>query len=120
MGDTPGESLGRGTCSLMNFVLAAPLGLLIGSFLNVVAYRLPRGESLVKPRSRCTSCGEEVRPYDNVPVLSWLLLRGRCRFCRVKISARYPALELLTALVFAAVAVVNGLNKELVLSLPFA
>jgi leader peptidase (prepilin peptidase)/N-methyltransferase len=104
----------------MNFAFAAPLGLLIGSFLNVVAYRLPRGESLVKPRSRCTSCGEEVRPYDNVPVLSWLFLRGRCRHCDARISARYPALELLTALVFAAVAVVNGLNEELVLSLPFA
>jgi leader peptidase (prepilin peptidase)/N-methyltransferase len=104
----------------MTFAFAAPLGLLIGSFLNVVAYRLPRGESLVTPRSRCTSCGEEVRPYDNVPVLSWLLLRGRCRFCSVKISARYPALELLTAIVFAAVAVANGLNEELVLSLPFA
>src|SRR4051794_7933930 len=104
----------------MDFALAAPFGLLIGSFLNVVAYRLPRGESLVKPRSRCTSCGEEVRPYDNVPVLSWLLLRGRCRFCGTKISARYPAVELVTAVVFAAVAVVNGLNAELILSLPFA
>jgi leader peptidase (prepilin peptidase)/N-methyltransferase len=93
---------------------------MIGSFLNVVAYRLPRGESLVKPRSRCTSCGEEVRPYDNVPVLSWLFLRGRCRHCDARISARYPALELLTALVFAAVAVANGLNAELALSLPFA
>jgi leader peptidase (prepilin peptidase)/N-methyltransferase len=104
----------------MDFAFAAPLGLLIGSFLNVVAYRLPRGESLVKPRSRCTSCGEEVRPYDNVPVLSWLVLRGRCRHCDAKISARYPAVELVTALVFAAVAVVNGLNAELVLTLPFA
>src|SRR3712207_3024761 len=104
----------------MDFAFAAPLGLLIGSFLNVVAYRLPRGESLVKPRSRCTSCGEEVRPYDNVPVLSWLFLRGRCRHCGTGISARYPAVELVTALVFAAVAVVNGLNEELVLTLPFA
>jgi leader peptidase (prepilin peptidase)/N-methyltransferase len=120
MGDTPGESLGRGTCSLMNFVLAAPLGLLIGSFLNVVAYRLPRGESLVKPRSRCTSCGEEVRPYDNVPVVSWLLLRGRCRHCGAQISARYPAVELVTAIAFAAVALVRGLDTGLLLDLPFA
>jgi leader peptidase (prepilin peptidase)/N-methyltransferase len=104
----------------MDFAFAAPLGLLIGSFLNVVAYRLPRGESLVKPRSRCTSCGEDVRSYDNVPVLSWLFLRGRCRHCGVKISARYPAVELVTALVFAAVAIVNGLNAELLLTLPFA
>jgi leader peptidase (prepilin peptidase)/N-methyltransferase len=104
----------------MDFAIAAPFGLLIGSFLNVVAYRLPRGESLVKPRSRCTSCGEEVRPYDNVPVLSWLLLRGRCRHCGTRISARYPAVELATALVFAAVVVVRGLHAELLLMLPFA
>jgi leader peptidase (prepilin peptidase)/N-methyltransferase len=104
----------------MDFAFAAPLGLLIGSFLNVVAYRLPRGESLVKPRSRCTSCGEEVRSYDNVPVLSWLFLRGRCRHCRAKISARYPAVEIVTAVVFAAVALAGGLNAELVLALPFA
>jgi leader peptidase (prepilin peptidase)/N-methyltransferase len=104
----------------MNFALAAPFGLLIGSFLNVVAYRLPRGESLVKPRSRCTSCGEEVRPYDNVPVLSWLVLRGRCRHCDARISPRYPAVELATAIVFAAVVVARGLNADLALELPFA
>src|ERR671933_2143585 len=104
----------------MDFALAAPFGLIIGSFLNVVAYRLPRGESLVKPRSRCTSCGEEVRPYDNVPVLSWLLLRGRCRHCGVRISARYPVVELATAVVFAAVALVRGVDAELLLELPFA
>lgn len=104
----------------MDFALAAPFGLLIGSFLNVVAYRLPRGESLVKPRSRCTSCGEEVRPYDNVPVLSWLVLRGRCRHCGEGISARYPAVELVTAIVFAAVVVVRGLDANLALELPFA
>ena len=104
----------------MNFAIAAPFGLLIGSFLNVVAYRLPRGESLVKPRSRCTSCGEEVRPYDNVPVFSWLVLRGRCRFCGTSISARYPVVELLTALVFAAVALVRGVDIGLLLDLPFA
>jgi leader peptidase (prepilin peptidase)/N-methyltransferase len=104
----------------MNFALAAPLGLLIGSFLNVVAYRLPRGESLLKPRSRCTSCGEEVRPYDNVPVLSWLMLRGRCRHCGEHISARYPVVEIVTAITFAAVALVRGLDTGLLLDLPFA
>ena len=104
----------------MDFAIAAPFGLLIGSFLNVVAYRLPRGESLVKPRSRCTSCGEEVRPYDNVPVLSWLFLRGRCRHCGEGISARYPAVELVTAVVFAAVVLVRGIDAELALTLPFA
>jgi leader peptidase (prepilin peptidase)/N-methyltransferase len=100
--------------------IAAPFGLLIGSFLNVVAYRLPRGLSIVKPRSRCTTCGEEVRPYDNVPVLSWLFLRGRCRHCGETISARYPAVELVTALVFAAVVVVRGADAGLLLDLPFA
>ena len=63
----------------MNAAIAAPLGLLIGSFLNVVAYRLPRGESLLWPASHCPGCEQPIKPYDNVPVLSWLLLRGKCR-----------------------------------------
>ncbi len=104
----------------MAFALFAPFGLLIGSFLNVVAYRLPRGESLVKPRSRCTSCGTEVRSIDNVPLLSWLFLRGRCRHCSAQISARYPAVELLTAIVFGVVVLARGVDAELVLYLPFA
>src|SRR4051795_4343226 len=104
----------------MDFAIAAPFGLLIGSFLNVVAYRLPRGESLVTLRSRCTSCGEEVRPYDNVPVLSWLVLRRPCRHCGVRISARYPAVELVTAVAFGAVAAVRGFDAGLLLDLPFA
>ena len=104
----------------MNLAFAAPLGLIIGSFLNVVAYRLPRGESLVHPRSRCTSCGNEVRAIDNVPLLSWLFLRGRCRHCKEPISARYPAVELVTAVVFAAVVLARGLSSELLLDLPFA
>ena len=99
---------------------AAPFGLIIGSFLNVVAYRLPRGESLVSPASRCTTCGEEVRPYDNVPVLSWLALRGRCRHCGEGISPRYPAVELLTGLLFAAIVVARGVDTRLFLELPFA
>jgi leader peptidase (prepilin peptidase)/N-methyltransferase len=104
----------------MLLALFAPLGLIIGSFLNVVAYRLPRGESIVKPRSRCTSCGTEVRSLDNVPLLSWLVLRGRCRHCQAQISARYPIVELVTGVVFALVAVVRGLRPELLLDLPFA
>jgi leader peptidase (prepilin peptidase) / N-methyltransferase len=79
-------------------------GMLVGSFLNVVAWRLPRGESLVRPGSRCPGCGTPIRPYDNVPVLSWLLLRGRCRACGVRISPRYPAVEAATAVLYAAVA----------------
>jgi leader peptidase (prepilin peptidase)/N-methyltransferase len=76
---------------------AALFGLLIGSFLNVVAWRLPRGESLVKPRSKCPGCATQLKPYDNVPVLSWLMLRGRCRGCGERISARYPVVEAATA-----------------------
>jgi leader peptidase (prepilin peptidase)/N-methyltransferase len=88
------------------FVAAASavLGLAVGSFLNVVIHRVPRKESVVSPRSRCPGCGTELRNRDNVPVLSWLLLGGRCRTCREPISARYPAVELLTAVVFAVTA----------------
>jgi leader peptidase (prepilin peptidase)/N-methyltransferase len=78
------------------------LGLLIGSFLNVVIWRVPRDESVVRPASHCPSCDAAIRPYDNVPVLSWLLLRARCRDCGAGISARYPAVELLTGAVFVA------------------
>lgn len=80
------------------------LGLLVGSFLNVVVYRVPRGESVVHPRSRCPGCGYELAWYDNVPVLSWVVLRGRCRRCQSPISARYPLVEALTAVVFGLLA----------------
>ena len=95
----------------------AVAGMLIGSFLNVVTWRLPRGESLVRPRSRCPRCETPIRPYDNVPVLSWLLLRGRCRTCKVPISARYPAVEAATAVLYAAVAVGRHGGLDLVLGL---
>jgi leader peptidase (prepilin peptidase) / N-methyltransferase len=85
-------------------VLAALGGLIIGSFLNVVAYRLPRGESLAHPPSRCPWCEAPVKPYDNIPVLSWLLLRGRCRSCGAPISPRYPIIEALTGVLYALVA----------------
>jgi len=71
-------------------VVAALLGAVAGSFLNVVVYRVPRHESLVSPPSHCVGCGAAVRPYDNVPMLSWLMLRGHCRACRAPISLRYP------------------------------
>ena len=83
--------------------VAGLFGLIVGSFLNVVAHRVPRGASLVKPRSACPDCGTPVRPYDNVPVLSWLLLRGRCRDCGTRIDARYPLVEAGTALLWLAV-----------------
>ena len=100
-------------------VLAAIVGACIGSFLNVVIHRLPLGESLVHPRSRCPQCGTEISSLDNIPVLSWLLLRGRCRHCGAGISPRYPAVELLTAVVFAAVVAVRGADDDLLLELPF-
>ncbi|HEY7011038.1 MAG TPA: prepilin peptidase, partial [Jatrophihabitantaceae bacterium] len=83
--------------------LAAVGGLIIGSFLNVVVYRLPRGESLAHPRSRCPHCETQLRAIDNVPVLSWVFLRGRCRYCGAPISARYPLVELTTGALYAAV-----------------
>ncbi|HEX5923921.1 MAG TPA: prepilin peptidase [Baekduia sp.] len=82
---------------------AALFGLLIGSFLNVVAWRLPRGESLVKPRSKCPGCATQLKAYDNIPVVSWLVLRGRCRGCGEKISARYPVVEAVTAALYVLV-----------------
>ena len=85
-------------------VLAGVLGLLVGSFLNVVIHRVPAGLSIVSPGSACPSCAHPVRAYDNVPVLSWLALGGRCRDCAAPISARYPLVELGTGLLFATVA----------------
>ena len=85
-------------------IMAAVLGACIGSFLNVVAWRLPRQESVVRPRSHCPRCGTTLRWDDNIPVLSWLLLRGRCRHCGSGISARYPAVELLCSGLFVAAA----------------
>ncbi len=86
-------------------VLAAVLGLAVGSFLNVVAWRLPRGESLAHPPSACPACGTAIRPRDNVPVVSWLLLRGRCRACAAPISPRYPLVEATTAVLWVAVVI---------------
>lgn len=79
-------------------------GLLVGSFLNVVIHRLPRGESVIWPSSRCPHCSARIAPVDNIPLLAWCRLRGRCRRCRQPISWRYPAVEAGTALVFVAVA----------------
>jgi leader peptidase (prepilin peptidase) / N-methyltransferase len=103
----------------MDFAFAAPLGLLIGSFLNVVAYRLPRGESLAMPASRCAGCDTPIKPYDNVPVFSWLLLRGRCRSCGTAIAWRYPLVELTTAVLMALTVIVVGTNEDVWLGLAF-
>ncbi len=77
-------------------------GLIVGSFLNVCIYRIPRGESVVFPRSHCPGCGAAIRPYDNIPLLSYLLLRGRCRSCGQHVSLQYPVVELVTGLLFYA------------------
>ena len=84
-------------------VVAGVYGLVIGSFLNVVIWRVPRHESIVKPRSHCPSCDTQLATRDNIPLVSWLVLRGRCRHCGTDISIRYPLVELLTGLLFAAV-----------------
>ena len=77
-------------------------GLVFGSFLNVCIYRLPRGLSVVMPGSACPHCGNHIRPYDNIPVLSWLLLGGKCRNCKARITGRYALVELITASLFVA------------------
>jgi leader peptidase (prepilin peptidase)/N-methyltransferase len=96
-------------------MIAALMGAVVGSFLNVVAYRLPRGESLSRPRSRCPQCQTQIRAYDNVPVLSWLALRGRCRSCRAPISGRYPLVEAMTGLLCALVVHDQGLDEDALL-----
>lgn len=88
--------------------LTGLLGLLVGSFLNVVVHRVPAGLSVVRPGSSCPACGTAVAPRDNVPLISWVLLRGRCRHCSVPIPVRYPLVELGTGALFAAVAAATG------------
>ena len=98
-------------------IAAAIGGLLIGSFLNVVAHRLPRGESLLRPRSRCPECQTQLRAIDNVPVVSWVLLRGRCHHCGTSISARYPIVELVTGALYVAVIATQDDAARIVLGL---
>ena len=104
----------------MDVVAVGIGGLIIGSFLNVVIWRLPRGESLIRPQSTCPSCGARIKPYDNIPVVSWLLLRGRCRNCGASISPRYPIVEALTGAVFVGVALTRGVEDDLAVWLPLA
>ena len=101
------------------YVLAGVFGAIIGSFLNVVIHRVPLEESIVFPNSRCPSCGAVIAFYDNIPVLSWMLLRAKCRGCKQPISFRYPAVELLTAALFVVVAWHDGPSVGLVFDLIF-
>jgi leader peptidase (prepilin peptidase) / N-methyltransferase len=101
----------------MEATFAGVLGVVFGSFLNVVVYRLPRHESLVTPASHCPSCGAAVKPYDNIPVLSWLLLRGHCRNCAGPISPRYPLVEALTAALCVGAVLVHHSASAIALSI---
>jgi leader peptidase (prepilin peptidase)/N-methyltransferase len=101
------------------YIIIGVFGAIIGSFLNVVIHRLPREQSIIFPNSRCPSCNALIAFYDNIPVLSYLILRGRCRACRAPFSARYPAVELLTALLFVAVAWHDGWTSALPFDLVF-
>jgi len=111
------STLGLPPVATSVFIFA--LGAIIGSFLNVVIHRLPREESIVFPNSRCPSCGANISFYDNIPVLSYLILRGRCRNCRAPISARYPAVEALTGLLYVVVFLHDGLTIVLSFDLLF-
>ena len=101
-------------------VFVALCALAIGSFLNVVIHRLPLGESVVAPRSRCPGCGTPIAAWQNVPVLSWLLLRGRCASCRARISLRYPLVELLTAVLALVLWRAFGPGAAFAVAAPFA
>jgi leader peptidase (prepilin peptidase)/N-methyltransferase len=98
---------------------AGVFGAMIGSFLNVVVYRLPRRESLVRPASHCTACGTAIKPYDNIPVVSWLLLGGHCRNCSAPISKRYPLVEALAALLCVGAVLAGGGSATIALNVAF-
>jgi leader peptidase (prepilin peptidase)/N-methyltransferase len=104
---------------VVGYVIAGVFGAIIGSFLNVVIHRVPLEESIVFPNSRCPSCGTAIAFYDNLPVLSYVLLGAKCRKCKEHISFRYPAVELLTAVLFVGVAWHDGLNAALPFDLVF-
>ena len=104
---------------VVGYIVAAVLGAIIGSFLNVVIHRVPLEESVVFPNSRCPSCGAVIAFYDNIPVLSYVMLGARCRRCKEHISFRYPAVELLTAALFVAIAWHDGFSAALPFDLVF-
>lgn len=101
-------------------VVAGLFGLIVGSFLNVVIYRLPRGTSVVWPASACGGCGRELRWFENIPIVSWVVLRGRCARCKSAISVQYPLVEAATALLFVAITATTPVGPLLVARLVFA
>jgi leader peptidase (prepilin peptidase)/N-methyltransferase len=109
----------EGSTGFFNVVFFV-FGAIIGSFLNVVIHRIPRDHSIVTPGSRCPSCGSAIRFYDNIPIISYILLRGRCRNCGMHISVRYVFVELVTALIFSACFHVFGFSFELPVALVFS
>ena len=110
----------NGMPDIVAYIFVFIFGAAIGSFLNVVIHRVPNEESIVFPNSACPKCGKAIAGYDNIPVLSWLILRGKCRNCREPISVRYPAVELLTALCFVLMFWKFGLSVMLPVGLIFA
>ncbi len=101
------------------YLYIAFLGAIIGSFLNVCIYRIPKEESIVKPSSRCPSCGTPIKFYDNIPILSYLFLRGKCRYCNAKLSIRYPLIEILNAVLYVIVFSRFGTGSPWVLAVYF-
>src|SRR3954462_16010267 len=114
----PDSSLAR--LRLIESMYAALIGASAGSFLNVVIWRVPRGESIVSPPSHCPGCGTRIKARDNIPIVSWLLLRGRCRSCGTDISIPYPLVEALVALIFGAIPAIHGVGWHLAWQLPLA
>ncbi|MGC8900317.1 MAG: prepilin peptidase [bacterium] len=100
--------------ALIIYVFVSLFGLIIGSFLNVVIYRLPRHESIIHPGSHCPYCGNAIKPFDNIPVISYLILKGRCRYCKNKIPIRYPIVELTTAVLFTCLYIRYGMSIDTV------
>ena len=97
---------------MIDILIAATYGLLFGSFLNVVILRIPKGESIIFTASHCYSCNNKLKPWHNIPLLSWLFLRGKCSFCKSKISIQYPLIELASAAIFAVVAFKYGISLQ--------
>src|SRR4029450_12214950 len=99
-------------CFMLESLIIFLFGLIVGSFCNVVIYRLPQGKSIVTPGSQCRLCGNSIRPWDNIPVLSYFLLKGQCRFCREPISARYPAVEFISGVLYVWLYVKFGFSMS--------